>query len=72
MLSFIKKLFGSKTVETPAPYKIEAPATTVEDFPFPATKQTVKKATTRPAKSNGGTKPAVKAKATRKPRAPKA
>jgi hypothetical protein len=65
MIGFFKKLFGSKPVETPAPYKIEAPV--VEDK-----KPTVKKATTRPAKIQGDKKPAVKAKTARKPKAPKA
>ena len=57
MLSFIKKLFGSKPAETVAPYKVETPV----DFPVPkakktaAKKPTVKKATTR--------KPKAKAKA---------
>ena len=69
MLSFIKKLFGSKPEETPAPYKVEASVvetTKVEEFPFPSTK---------PAKAEKKTTnktPAVKAKTARKPRAPKA
>jgi hypothetical protein len=58
MLEFFKKLFSSKPAETPAPYKVEATAPKVSEFPFPETK-TVKK-------------PAVKAKTPRKPRAPKA
>jgi hypothetical protein len=64
MLSFIKKLFGSKPAETPAPYKVEA--SKVDEFPFPETKpaKTVKKPAVK--------KPAVKAKTARKPRAPKA
>lgn len=70
MFAFLKKLFGSKPVETPAPYKVETPK--VEQFPFPATKkETVKKATTRAPKIQGDKKPAVKAKTVRKPRAPK-
>jgi hypothetical protein len=60
MLSFIKKLFGSKPTETPAPYKVEAPK--VEQFPFPA----------KAEKKTADKTPAVKAKAARKPRAPKA
>jgi hypothetical protein len=45
MLEFFKKLFSSKSAETTAPYKVEAPIT-------PAVKKTakkpaVKKATTR-------------------------
>jgi len=53
MLSFIKKLFGSKPEETAAPYKVETPV----DFPVPkakktaAKKPTVKKATTRKPKA---------------------
>jgi hypothetical protein len=67
MLSFIKKLFGNKSVETTAPYKVEAPATKVDEFPFPKTKPA--NAEKKPAVK----KPAVKAKTVaRKPRAPKA
>jgi hypothetical protein len=61
MLSFIKKLFGSAPVETPVPYKVETPK--VQEFPFPETK-----AVKKPAAKT----PAVKAKTTRKPHAPKA
>lgn len=61
MLSFLKKIFGSKPVETPAPYKVETPAIKVEEFPFPSAK---------PAKAEK--KPAVKAKTARKPKTPKA
>jgi hypothetical protein len=65
MFGFIKKLFGAKPAETPAPYKVEAPK--VEQFPFPS------KAETPPvAKKPAAKKPAVKAKTARKPRAPKA
>jgi len=60
MLSFIKKLFGSKPAETPAPYKVEAPK--VEQFPFPD----------KPEKKPAAKKPVAKAKTARKPRAPKA
>ena len=67
MLSFLKKLFGTKSADVPAPYKVEAPK--VEEFPFPPKKETVKKATT--AKSRVGVKPAVKAKTVRKPQTPK-
>lgn len=66
MLSFIKKLFGSKPTETAAPYKMETPTIKVEEFPFPSTK---------PAKAQKKTtdqKPVVKAKTVRKPRTPKA
>jgi hypothetical protein len=65
MLSFIKKLFGSKPAETPAPYKVETPK--VEEFPFPS-KAEKKPVTKKPTDKN----PAVKAKPARKPRAPKA
>jgi hypothetical protein len=58
MLSFLKKIFGSKSTEaTPAPYKVETPAPVVEAAP--AVKKVAKK-------------PAVKTAATRKPRTPKA
>ena len=62
MLEFFKKLFGSKPAETPAPYKVEAQAPVVPDFPVekPAKKPAAKKAT------------ASKPKAPRKPKAPKA
>jgi len=66
MLSFLKKLFGSKPAETPAPYKVESPkpdvAPKVEQFPFPA----------KAEKKTAAKKPAVKAKTARKPKAPKA
>ena len=65
MLSFLKKIFGAKSVDTstPVPYKVEAPtapvvtATTTEATP--TKKPAVKKAVT------------AKPKAPRKPRAPK-
>ena len=62
MLEFFKKLFGSKSAETAAPYKVEAPAPVVPDFPVekPTKKPAAKKAT------------ASKPKAPRKPKAPKA
>ena len=66
MLSFIKKLFGSTPAETPAPYKVEATAPKVSEFPFPENKPA--KAVKKPAVKNS----AVKAKTVRKPRAPKA
>jgi len=70
MFAFLKKLFGSEPVETPAPYKVEAPK--VEQFPFPsATKPVVKKATTRKPKVEGEKKPVVRAKTARKPKTPK-
>ena len=48
MLEFFKKLFGTKSAETTAPYKVETPK--IEEFPFPskvAKKPAVKKATAR-------------------------
>jgi hypothetical protein len=57
MLEFFKKLFSSKSEETAAPYKVEAPAPVVEATPAP------KKA---------AKKPAAKKATTRKPKAPKA
>jgi hypothetical protein len=60
MLSFIKKLFGAKAVETtPVPYKVETPK--VEEVVAAPVQQ--------PAKAK---KPAVKKATTRKPKAPKA
>ena len=58
MLGFFKKLFGAEPVETPAPYKVEAPK--VESAPAQVVKPKAEK------------KPAVKKATTRKPRAPKA
>ena len=69
MFAFLKKLFGSKPVETPVPYKVETPAIKVEEFPFPSKAPTVKKATTRKPRAEGEKKPAVKAKTARKPKA---
>jgi hypothetical protein len=63
MLSFLKRIFGAKPVETPAPYKVETPAK-VAEFPFPSTKPKAEKKT-------ADKKPAVKAKTVRKPKAPK-
>ena len=56
MLEFFKKLFSSKSEETTAPYKVEAPATVAEAAPAP------KKA---------AKKPAAKKTTTRKPKTPK-
>ena len=56
MLEFFKKLFSSKSEETAAPYKVEAPAPVVEAAPAP------KKA---------AKKPAAKKTTARKPKAPK-
>jgi hypothetical protein len=62
MLSFLKKIFGVKTVDsTPAPYKVEKPA----EFPFPTAKPIESK------KKPAVKKPAAK-KAPRKPKSPKA
>jgi hypothetical protein len=67
MLSFLKKLFGSKTTEpAPAPYKVEKPESKVAEFPFPSVKPA------RAEKKPAVKKPAAKAKPVRKPRAPKA
>jgi len=55
MLSFLKKIFGSKPAESTAvPYKVEG----TEHFPFPKTVTEEKK-------------PAVKKPAVKKPRTPK-
>ena len=55
MLSFLKKIFGSKTAESTAvPYKVEG----TEHFPFPKAETEEKK-------------PAVKKPAAKKPRTPK-
>lgn len=72
MLNALKKLFGIKAQEQaqPAPYKVEAPKAVEAQAPV-AKKETVKKATTRPAKIQGDKKPAVKAKTARKPKTPK-
>jgi hypothetical protein len=63
MLGFFKKLFGSKPAETPAPYKVESPATPVE---------TVTETPAAPAPKPAAKKVAsAKPKAPRKPRTPK-
>ena len=46
MLEFFKKLFSSKSEETTAPYKVEAPATVAEAAPKKATKKPAAKKTT--------------------------
>ena len=58
MLSFLKKIFGSKpAAESPAPYKIEAS----EHFPFPKTEKEDKPAAKKPAaKKPAAKKPAAK------------
>ena len=67
MLSFLKKIFGTKTAESaPVPYKVEKPESKVAEFPFPS----VKPATGE--KKPAVKKPAAKTKPVRKPRAPKA
>jgi hypothetical protein len=65
MLSFLKKIFGSKPAETtPAPYKVENTVPQVAEFPFP----TAKPAETKTAvKKPVAKKPAAK-KAVRKPK----
>jgi hypothetical protein len=66
MLSFLKKIFGSKTAEpAPAPYKVEKPESKVAEFPFPTAKPA------EVAKKPAVKKPAAKTKPVRKPRAPK-
>jgi hypothetical protein len=66
MLSFFKKIFGSKpVVETPAPYKVEGS----EHFPFPKAVTEEKKPA---AKKTVAKKPAVKKPAVKKPQTPKA
>jgi hypothetical protein len=63
MLEFFKKLFSTKSEETAAPYKVEAPvAPKVEEFPFPS------KSAKKPAAKKVAT---AKPKAPRKPKAPK-
>jgi hypothetical protein len=64
MLSFLKKIFGAKPVETsPAPYKVEATITPVE---------TVIETPAAPAPKPAAKKVAsAKPKAPRKPRTPK-
>jgi hypothetical protein len=54
MLEFFKKLFGGKSVEATAPYKVEAPAPIAKATPAPkkvAKKPAVKKTTTRKPKA---------------------
>ena len=65
MISFIKKLFGSKPVETVAevPYKVEAVA------PTPVAEQATQAVVTSIAPAK---KPAAKKTAAKKSRAPKA
>jgi hypothetical protein len=66
MLAFIKKLFGSKSADKVAPYKVEAPV--IQDAPTEGnfTKEQVQKAV------KAAKKPVVKKATTRKPKAPKA
>ena len=71
MLEFFKKLFGSTSTETAAPYKVEAPTEVVASepaLPFPAPKPTKKPAKKPAAKKATADKP----KAPRKPKALKA
>jgi hypothetical protein len=66
MLSFLKRIFGTKPVEpTATPYKVEKPESKIAEFPFPSVKPAAEK---KPAVK----KPAAKTKPVRKPRAPKA
>ena len=70
MLELLKKLFGAKSAvsESEAPYKVEAPQTTVGAVPMStqyaeqATEAVVKSVAKKPA---GAKKPAVRAKTTR-------
>jgi len=70
MLELLKKLFGAKPAvsESEAPYKVEAPQTTVGVVPMStqytekATEAVVKSVAKKPA---GAKKPAVRAKTTR-------
>jgi hypothetical protein len=64
MLSFLKKIFGTKTVEViPVPYKVETPVTiAIEGAGAVEVKPAVKKAVKKPAAKT----------AARKPRTPKA
>jgi hypothetical protein len=65
MLSFLKKIFGTKPAEsTPAPYKVEEPS----QFPFPRVVAEEKPAVK--AKRPAAKKPAIKKPAT--PKKPKA
>jgi len=62
MLEFLKKIFSAAEPDkAPAPYKVEASAPVVPDFPVE-----------KPAPKAKAKKPAVKKAATRKPKAPKA
>jgi hypothetical protein len=55
MLSFLKKIFGAKPVESaPAPYKVENTVSQVAEFPFPTAKPI------KSTKKTTGKKPAVK------------
>jgi hypothetical protein len=69
MLSFLKKIFGSKPAESTAvPYKVEKSESKVAEFPFPSVKPA--QAEKKPAVKKST--PATKTKPARKPRAPKA
>jgi hypothetical protein len=66
MLSFLKKIFGTKPTEVaPAPYKVETPAAKVSEFPFPSTTPA------KVEKKSAVKKPTAKAKPARKPKATK-
>ena len=67
MINFIKKLFGSKPVETVAevPYKVEAVA------PTPVAEQATQAVVESIAPAKAKKAPAKKAPAAKKPRAPK-
>jgi hypothetical protein len=65
MLSFLKKIFGTKPAD-PAPYKVETPGKPAE-FPFPSAKPVQ---APKAQKKTADKKPAAK-KPARKPRVPK-
>jgi hypothetical protein len=69
MIEFFKRLFSSAPTATPAPYKVEASNTVVEQ----ATQAVVESIVPaqKPAKTKAEKKPAAKAKTARKPRASK-
>jgi hypothetical protein len=52
MLSFLKKIFGSKPAETPVPYKVEVPVAKPEAEKKTADKKPAAKKTTRKPKAS--------------------
>jgi len=66
MLSFLKKIFGAKPVETsPAPYKVETPAPVAVQAPANVVESVA------PAEQKPVAKKAAAPKTPRKPRTPK-